>query len=83
MHHLFNSLKKYYPELHDARQIRQSVIIHWIGHYNLRQVQYMAGHRYVSITERYRMDGIADLQKELARYHPLDWLKGTGEDHRL
>ncbi len=83
MHHLFRSLRKSYPELRDARQIRQGVIIHWTGQYNLRQVQYMAGHRYVSSTERYRMNGIADLQKELARYHPLDRLKGTDEDHRL
>ena len=39
--------------------------------YNLREVQYMAGYRFVSSTERYRMDNLEDLQKELEKYHPL------------
>lgn len=77
MHHLFRKLQKQYPDIRDARQIRQSVIIHWLGSHNLRQVQYMAGHRYVSSTERYRMNNIEDLQKEIIRYHPLDRVKGN------
>ncbi len=35
------------------------------------KVQYMAGHKYVSSTERYRTDNPEDLQKELEKYHPL------------
>ena len=77
MHHLFRKLQKQHPDIRDARQVRQSVIIHWLGSYNLRQVQYMAGHRYVSSTERYRRNNIEDLQKEITRYHPLDRLKGA------
>jgi len=52
-------------------QIRASVITNWLHHYNLREVQYMAGHRFVSSTERYRTDNLEDLQKELEKYHPL------------
>jgi len=83
MHHLFRRLQKQHPDIRDARQIRQSVIIHWLRSYNLRQVQYMAGHRYVSSTERYRRNNIEDLQKEVTRYHPLDRLKGDIGDHNL
>lgn len=83
IHHLFRKLQKQYPDIRDARQIRQSVIIHWLRSHNLRQVQYMAGHRYVSSTERYRRNNIEDLQKEVTRYHPLDRLKGDFGDHNL
>jgi integrase/recombinase XerD len=31
----------------------------------------MAGHRYVSSTEKYRTDTLEDLQKEVEKYHPL------------
>jgi len=48
-----------------------SVIINWLKHYNLREVQYMASHRYVSSTERCRTDNLEDLQKELEKYYPF------------
>lgn len=38
-----------------------SVITNWLQYYNLREVQYMAGHKYVSSTERYRTDNLEDL----------------------
>jgi integrase/recombinase XerD len=71
MHHLFRALQRIYPQIKNARQIRQSVITHWLGSKNLRQVQYMAGHRWVSSTERYQQNNIEDLQKDINRYHPL------------
>lgn len=61
----------YEPRLKSMAQIRASVITNWLKHYNLREVQYMAGHKYVSSTERYRTDNLEDLQKELEKYHPL------------
>ena len=64
-------INRYEPRLKSLHQIRASVITGWLNHYNLRQVQYMAGHRYVSSTERYRSDNLEDLQKELEKYHPL------------
>lgn len=69
--HLFRALKQTSPEIKNAGQIRQSVIVYWLSHHNLRQVQYMAGHKYVSSTERYRQNNIDDLQKEVNKYHPL------------
>jgi integrase/recombinase XerD len=71
LHHLFCFLKKMNPEVKNPGQIRQSVIAHWLKNHNLRQVQYMAGHRWVSSTERYRLDNLEGLQAELDRYHPL------------
>jgi integrase/recombinase XerD len=64
-------INRYQPRLKSLYQIRSSVITNWLNHYNLREVQYMAGHRYVSSTERYRTDNLEDLQKELEKYHPL------------
>jgi integrase/recombinase XerD len=64
-------INRYGPRLKSMAQIRSSVITNWLKHYNLREVQYMAGHKYVSSTERYRTDNLEDLQKELEKYHPL------------
>src|SRR5690554_1654390 len=64
-------IKRYEPRLTNMAQIRASTITGWLKHYNLREVQYMAGHKYVCSTERYKMDTLEDLQKELEKYHPL------------
>ena len=64
-------INRYEPRLNNMAQIRASVITNWLKHYNFREVQYMAGHKYVSSTERYRTDNLEDLQKELEKYHPL------------
>lgn len=71
LHHLFRALKPSFPEISNAGQIRKSVLAYWLKSYNLRQVQYMAGHKYVSSTERYMQNNIEDLQKEVSKYHPL------------
>ena len=54
-----------------AKQIRSSVITEWLRKNNLRQVQYMAGHKYVSSTERYQCNNLDDLQNELQQHHPM------------
>jgi len=59
------------PKLNDMRQIRTSVIVNWLKLYNLRRVQYMAGHRYVSSTEAYQVNNIEELQDEIRKYHPI------------
>lgn len=53
------------------KQVRASVITHWLGQYNLRQVQYMAGHRYISSTESYLVNQIEDLQADIDQFHPI------------
>ena len=58
-------------EFKDLKQIRASVITNLLKHKNIREVQYFAGHRYVSSTERYLINNIEDLKKQVDKYHPL------------
>lgn len=53
------------------KQVRTSVITHWLKQYNLRQVQYMAGHRYISSTESYLVNQTEDLQSDIDKFHPM------------
>lgn len=53
------------------QQIRTSIITHWLKQYNLRQVQYMAGHRFISSTESYLANQTEELQNEIDKYHPI------------
>jgi integrase/recombinase XerD len=70
--HMFRSIRKTNPEICNPKQIRASVIIHWLKNYNLRQVQYMAGHKHVSSTERYQLNNLDELQSKLEKLHPLN-----------
>jgi integrase/recombinase XerD len=71
LHHMFIDLRKQDPKVLNASQIRQSVISHWLTKFNLRTVQYMAGHIYVSSTEWYKRTDIQALKYEVNTYHPL------------
>lgn len=53
------------------KQVRTSVITHWLKTYNLRQVQYMAGHRYISSTEAYLVNQTEDLLQDVDKFHPF------------
>ncbi|MBN8703776.1 MAG: tyrosine-type recombinase/integrase [Bacteroidetes bacterium] len=68
---LINEIRKVNPGIKDLRQIRASVIAHWYKLHHARQVQYMAGHRYVSSTEHYRTNRIETLQEQLEKIHPI------------
>lgn len=70
--HLLLWIRKRYPAVRNSIQIRQSVIAYWITKYNLRIVQYMAGHRYVGSTEYYKQININNLKREIMEFHPLD-----------
>jgi len=69
--HLFTDIKKINANIKNPKQIRASVIVDWLKHYNLRQVQYMAGHRYVSSTERYQANNLENLKSQVEKFHPL------------
>ena len=69
--HLGYALKKINPKYRNSGQIRQSVITEWLKEEDLRTVQYMAGHRYVSSTERYQTSNLEDLKEALNKHHPL------------
>ena len=68
---IVESVKKIYPGLKDSRQIRASVIMNWLKINNIRQVQYMAGHKSIRSTESYRSQDLTDLAKQLELFHPL------------
>ena len=55
----------------NAKQLRASVIVKWLKIYNLRKVQYMAGHRYISATEAYKQNEMEGLTEEVNKFHPL------------
>lgn len=69
--HMIGQVRQLNPHIKTAIQIRSSVITHWLKEYHLRQVQYMAGHKYVSSTERYQTGWLEDLQDAVMRHHPL------------
>lgn len=79
---LFGSLKQLNGDVTNAHQIRGSVITGWLDHYHVRQVQYMAGHKYASSTQRYQFSHLEDLQAQLQKYHPVEiGLRTNGYDH--
>lgn len=68
---LSQEIRAYNKKFINFQQVRASVITHWLKQYNLRQVQYMAGHRYVSSTESYLINNVEELQKDIESYHPI------------
>lgn len=71
IHRLVQELQGINPTVTNAQHIRGSVIINWIKQHNKRQVQYMAGHRYISSTEAYQLQVIDSLLDELSKHHPF------------
>jgi integrase/recombinase XerD len=54
-----------------AKIIRATVLAEWLKTIDIRTVQYMAGHRYVSSTERYYVMNLEELKDSLNKYHPM------------
>ena len=69
---LVKKLKEINSKVTGIRQIRTSVITYWLSVHSLREVQYLAGHRYVSSTEYYRIDRLENLQEQIETLHPLN-----------
>lgn len=68
---LYTELRKQFSFFKDADQIHASVLVLWNKSYNVRQVQYMAGHKYLSSTDRYRTVKLESLQEQLEKIHPV------------
>lgn len=68
---MMNTIREYAPKVKSVNQLRASVITHWLSKNNMREVQYMAGHKYVSSTEKFQQTNLEDLQKDVNTYHPL------------
>jgi len=69
---LNKKLRRINMKVKDGLQIRASVITYWFKHHNIREVQYMAGHRYISSTERYLQDDLENLQEVIESLHPIN-----------
>jgi integrase/recombinase XerD len=68
---LAKELKEINNSFTDIKQIRSSVIISWLKQYNLRKTQYLAGHKYISSTERYVQDDLESLHETVNNFHPF------------
>jgi len=53
------------------KQIRASVITHWLKTQGLRKAQYLAGHRYISSTEAYQSNNLEGLIDDITKYNPF------------
>ena len=65
-------LRKQFSFFKSFGQIRKSVISIWVGQFNLRQVQYMSGYKYVSSVEKFKVNHIEDLSEQVDKFHPMD-----------
>jgi len=70
MKYLVRQLHQINPKVTSVKQLRASVIVHWLKLYNLREVQYMAGHRYVSSTEQFLVNEMDEMIEDIEKYHP-------------
>ncbi|WP_430886764.1 tyrosine-type recombinase/integrase [Jejuia spongiicola] len=70
-HDICNKLKMINLRVTNFRQIRSSVITLWTEKHDLRRVQIMAGHRYISSTEKYQKTDLKSLYEAITQYHPL------------
>ncbi len=68
---LTEELKGINPQIKNALHIRASVILHWLRQHNKRQVQYMAGHKYIHSTEMYEVQELQTLTDQLTKHHPF------------
>jgi site-specific recombinase XerD len=68
---LVEELKPLQPTIKNALHIRASVILHWLKLHNKRQVQYMAGHKWIDSTEKYAVQEMDSLTDALSKFHPF------------
>ncbi|WP_350291393.1 site-specific integrase [uncultured Croceitalea sp.] len=71
LNQIYPSLKKL-PLKPTLQLIRISVIKNWLAENDLRTVQYMAGHRYISTTENYVTPNLKELKKNIEQCHPMN-----------
>ena len=67
---IIQQLKKQNSKVRSLKQLRGSVIVNWLKTHNIRKVQYLAGHKYISSTEGYQVNNMDDLKEDVNKYHP-------------
>lgn len=71
IYYLVKELKGLNPVIKNPQHIRASVILHWMRMYSKREVQYMAGHKWISSTEHYQVQELEGLTELLEKHHPF------------
>ena len=73
--HVFKPLTKHVQTLDkhflNFQQLRASVITNWLKVHGLRKTQIMAGHRYISSTEKYQANDLESLINDIEKLHPF------------
>lgn len=64
-------LKSINQKAGNINHLRASVIVNWLKQYNIRKVQYLAGHKYISSTEGYKQNNLESLHEAVNEFHPL------------
>lgn len=64
-------LQKINSKAGNVNHLRASVIVNWLGQFNIRKAQYLAGHKYISSTEKYRQNNLESLHEAVNQFHPL------------
>lgn len=55
----------------NVNHLRASVIVNWLKQFNIRKVQYLSGHKYISSTESYKQNNLESLHEAVNEFHPL------------
>lgn len=69
---LTKQVKSIDKNLLNFKQIRASVITQWLKIEGLRKTQYLAGHRYISTTEKYLPNNLDGLIDDIAKFNPFN-----------
>jgi len=62
--------KKQNSKINNFKQLRVSVITNRLKVHNIRKVQQLAGHRFVSSIEAYKANNMYELKEDVNTYHP-------------
>ncbi|WP_024773094.1 tyrosine-type recombinase/integrase [Aquimarina macrocephali] len=68
---ILKRLKKINHKVINVNQLRASVICNWLGQYNIRKVQYLAGHKHIGSTESYKQNNLESLHEAINQFHPI------------
>jgi site-specific recombinase XerD len=69
--HFTSQIKTIDKNFVNLKQIRASVITHWLKLHGLRKTQQLAGHRYISSTENYIANNMDNLTDDILKYNPF------------
>jgi len=69
---ILKTMRENNQKVKGCSSLRTSIIINWLKTHSLRKTQFMAGHRYISSTEKYLQDDIENLHDIVNNFHPIN-----------